>query len=322
MNRERHIDIAKGIGILTVLWGHSGIELFHYMIYMFHMPLFIFCSGYCHKERSVRDAIQRKGRALLPVYLIFLAICFVVDTALVRPATFGRAVDLIGKQSGGPLWFIPCLFLSYVSFMAITAVCKKIFPSDKRRRDICAGAACLALSATGYLCSRYDIKLWLYLDTTMSMIIFYYLGYMVKALGVRPKHNAAAAVTGAVMFVAVYVVSYKFMHLGCNDLFANVVTPVFAIYITGAAAGIAMVFYFSRLLAAHPVLSDSYISKILVFLGETSLYVFALHMSVFNIWHAYFAPSTLNALIMMGVALAICLTSRKALMKTMPGVFS
>ena len=37
--RDRSIDIAKGIGIITVVWGHVPCTNIQ-GIYLFHMPLF------------------------------------------------------------------------------------------------------------------------------------------------------------------------------------------------------------------------------------------------------------------------------------------
>lgn len=45
-NRNLLVDVAKGIGIVLVVLGHSGIEFGHYLIYMFHMPLFFFFVWY------------------------------------------------------------------------------------------------------------------------------------------------------------------------------------------------------------------------------------------------------------------------------------
>ena len=47
------ITYTKALGIILMVWGHSGT--FSYardFIYMFHMPLFFFCAGYCFKEMS------------------------------------------------------------------------------------------------------------------------------------------------------------------------------------------------------------------------------------------------------------------------------
>lgn len=44
--RDSTIDIARGIAIILVLIGHSGISIyFENIIYFFHMPLFFFLSG-------------------------------------------------------------------------------------------------------------------------------------------------------------------------------------------------------------------------------------------------------------------------------------
>ena len=58
--RYTEVDIARGIGILFVVLGHSikqtgvsagWIRILTYMIYSFHMPLFFMMSGYCFKEK-------------------------------------------------------------------------------------------------------------------------------------------------------------------------------------------------------------------------------------------------------------------------------
>lgn len=50
--RDVSIDICKGIGIMLMVLGHSGSpKIVHDFIYMFHMPLFFFVSGYCFDEK-------------------------------------------------------------------------------------------------------------------------------------------------------------------------------------------------------------------------------------------------------------------------------
>ena len=49
-NRIAYIDAAKGIGILLMILGHTGMYglpvVMHKMIYSFHMPLFAIISGF------------------------------------------------------------------------------------------------------------------------------------------------------------------------------------------------------------------------------------------------------------------------------------
>lgn len=46
--RDAVVDIAKGIGILLVVYGHLK-NPFNPFIYAFHMPLFFFLSGFLLK---------------------------------------------------------------------------------------------------------------------------------------------------------------------------------------------------------------------------------------------------------------------------------
>lgn len=54
-NRDKcnYISIAKAIGIILMVIGHSGSpSMINRFLYMFHMPLFFICSGYFFKEIS------------------------------------------------------------------------------------------------------------------------------------------------------------------------------------------------------------------------------------------------------------------------------
>ena len=53
MERNITFDIMKGIGIILMLVGHlPGIGMMHQFIYSFHMPMFIFLSGYLAKPAN------------------------------------------------------------------------------------------------------------------------------------------------------------------------------------------------------------------------------------------------------------------------------
>lgn len=59
--KDSSVTIAKGIGIILMVLGHSIGEYGDYLtpvrafIYMFHMPLFFALSGYCFKEKYLAD---------------------------------------------------------------------------------------------------------------------------------------------------------------------------------------------------------------------------------------------------------------------------
>ena len=75
MNNNKQLDdsvsFAKGIGIILMVLGHTFFSPYgHDVIYMFHMPLFFFISGYCFKESYLEDfrsyARKRIGKIYVP----------------------------------------------------------------------------------------------------------------------------------------------------------------------------------------------------------------------------------------------------------------
>lgn len=55
-NRNNSISIAKGIGIILMVLGHTHFSKYgNAWVSMVHMPLFFFFSGYCFKEKYIGD---------------------------------------------------------------------------------------------------------------------------------------------------------------------------------------------------------------------------------------------------------------------------
>lgn len=50
MQRDKRIDLIKGIGIILVVGAHAGVP-HSAMISMFHMAIFFIASGYCYKDQ-------------------------------------------------------------------------------------------------------------------------------------------------------------------------------------------------------------------------------------------------------------------------------
>lgn len=135
-------DIAKGLGIIFVLFSHScGFLLFGNAIVAFYMPMFFFLSGYVYKPgRSVSENIRRRLKQLLIPYAGFTLLLYaehiavaVVKHELTREAVvmpllgalYSRAflyADLSGKNieffliSNNPMWFITAMAAASVIF--------------------------------------------------------------------------------------------------------------------------------------------------------------------------------------------------------------
>jgi fucose 4-O-acetylase-like acetyltransferase len=128
--RFDYIDIARGIAIITVIFGH----IFYYSsdpmkwIYSFHMPLFFFISGLCFspKKYTLWQFIKKKAKRLLSCYVILTAITWIL-CLLYKDRNYALSLEFLydfvfrGIPRGYffGFWFITAMFvIEIVCFLA------------------------------------------------------------------------------------------------------------------------------------------------------------------------------------------------------------
>ena len=142
------IKIATGIAIILVVIGHLasrgevGIDLYvnlKNVIYKFHMPLFLFLSGYIAQYTykpidSINDYfsfIKKKYIRLFPPYLLMSLIFFSGKFALGKSTELTEGILNIlfypAKSNSSFLWYIYVLFLFNLSMPIIHYVVKNKF---------------------------------------------------------------------------------------------------------------------------------------------------------------------------------------------------
>ena len=114
-NRNKSIDIAKGLLILCVVIGHGtqNQSLSDFM-YRFHMPLFLILSGcFLKKVEDVETYAKMKATRLLTPYLIYMAIDFLIFDHL---HSFNRIIHYLygGRFINGVYWYITSLYIALV----------------------------------------------------------------------------------------------------------------------------------------------------------------------------------------------------------------
>lgn len=141
--RAEYIDIAKGLGILAVIWGH--IIVGHWtgkLVYSFHMPLFFFISGMLFRKEkypAFGPFVKVRARRLLVPYVIYSVITWAfwsvfhaVTHSPVESYWAPLLETFIARGSGqfmvhnSPLWFIPCLFAVELMYYPISK-CKDLW---------------------------------------------------------------------------------------------------------------------------------------------------------------------------------------------------
>lgn len=255
MERIIWTDYAKSIGIFLVVLAHTPLnESLQNWIYVFHMPLFFFISGYLFsfdRHGSLKSFARLRFRQLIVPYAWFNAISFAAWFLVLRhygsDAESGMSWWLPALNAllgnGGmmihnvPLWFFVCLYIVeivyYVFFRgqshfwyAVTCFCL-------------AGWANYALS---------PVYLPFSIGTALVAVCFYAAGNYVRSHGMR-RSVLAAILSVCVTVVVAYLNGRINMHVNYYGSF-----PLF---MAGGFAGIYMVFYicglFRRTAAAEYV---------------------------------------------------------------------
>lgn len=134
MNRIIALDIAKAICIILVVMGHyvpdnspAWYVLVHDVIYTFHMPLFMFVSGYVYiatKKRSTYgDFLLKKVRRLMVPYLTTSVMVIVIKLLTQGSMSVDNPVTIFSFVE---MFYMPVVFP--VVYLGVVV-------------DVCAGAA-------------------------------------------------------------------------------------------------------------------------------------------------------------------------------------
>jgi len=135
--RVDYIDIAKGLGMLAIIWGHLTNSGWHYnLVYSFHIPLFFFLSGLVfnpQKHTDFKAYVKGRVKRLFIPYVLYSIITWSLWVAFLHFTHKATETDIyspllqtiIAQGSGGflvhnvALWFIPCLFCVEIMYFFI-----------------------------------------------------------------------------------------------------------------------------------------------------------------------------------------------------------
>ena len=287
MKPERNpiIDIAKGIGIIFVVFAHVNYTPWLLqLIYSFHMPLFFIISGMLFKREkysSFSEFLKRRWKTLIIPYLIFSigAIGYVFALEHVFPEILDISreqyinyVKQIVLAQGSapvlntPLWFIPCLFAVEIIYFLISKFRIKV------RVVLCFALVCAGwFLESGKLAFDNTLLPWS-LDSALFALGFYAFGnlaaeYMENTM-VYLRNHKNKRVLCAIIFILCFTIWFPAMNLnGKITLGSKILNNGFLLYLTGIT-GTWMIFCISLLLEKN---------KFLDFCGRNSFCIMSVH---------------------------------------------
>lgn len=297
--RNKSIDVARGIAIILMVYGHCiRGGYIHNFIYLFHMAIFIFISGYLFKNKiffDVRDLIvylKNKIKKLYLFYLKYEVLFFILTnfffmigfynntfeygSKIIYPISsisyFIKQLFLIVLGMGrepfcGAFWFIISLIFIIFGYSIIKYVSnrQKIMNSK-----VCEKTAITICFIIGCFMQKYmNIPR---VSPAFTLMLIYDLGNEAYIHRFKIKFNNY--IFTIISFISlIFLNNYGYISMNNND-FSN---PIY--FIVCSTLGIYLVLSVSKLIVSK----TKYLSKFLEYLGKITLLIMAWHFIGFKI---------------------------------------
>lgn len=281
------ITISKGIGILLMVIAHAGIpDIFSRFIYMFHMPLFFFMSGYCFKEKhSTVTFITKRIKGLYIPFvkysLLFLLLHNTFYYLNIYNDEYGfgektsylytwkeyaiRCIRIVlglhgQEQLLGGYWFLPqLLYASIIGFFTIKYV-----------KNLYTGMAIILGLAIMTSFFELRIPFWGIRSLTFLSTVFFLAGYVYKK-----KYNNWNKGYLSVLFVIIVAAGSVLCYTSMLSFTTDKILP----YTVCAVCGTVMTLNVSQYIDSK----GGWIKNLLVYVGNNTLTVLTWHFLCFKI---------------------------------------
>ena len=301
LKNQNYITIAKALGIIFMVIGHSHInEYVRSFVYLFHMPLFFFCSGYFFRtEEPLFIALKKRfNRLYIPYFkwaiAIFLTIILLtllgIDTHSLNNMTYDTHQSFIrycikliihllvymGASNGEvfvSFWFFKALFWASILILLIKSFEQKICKNSFLVLFFLLWLISVPLC---YLSRSVDFKFSFIgrLDLIFIAIFFYISGFYWRKIEQVKIYTSVFTCLG---IVSLMVIAYFFPRLSIlfyepnNWFFSGTV----------ALLGIITTFSISYQL-------QKYNPKWLYYIGNKTLVIFTWHFVFFKMMTLFF----------------------------------
>ncbi|SLM62869.1 MULTISPECIES: acyltransferase family protein [Dickeya] len=303
-NNTNYIDILKGIGILSIIIGHSWYFASKY-VYSYHLALFFFVSGFLYNEERYGQNpflnLASRIKSNYPKYLFYSALIgafhnFFIDVHIYNASqvywTFYNFRNYILNSAAltnsellyGATWFVlPLVFSSSIfgGIIYFGNVIKNRTQSHlaKNLVIIILGLVCCAL---GY--ERMVIKfiLPMRLDVALFVIPLFIMAYFVK-LYVDNYYKYLKWYIAALLFPLTIFLTYKmgwFVSLGSQDV-------IFYSFYVLSVIGIYQCMYLAKLIKEKL----GVIANIFSMMGKYSFEIMAFHFLCFKIFDVLYSKA-------------------------------
>lgn len=325
MNEKKYVEnnnqfnyqmcILKAIAICFVVFGHVRADrlaigtlygLFPY--YSFHIPLFLFVTGYFYKKVenfNVLPLVYKKVKNYVVYFYCVNGLFLIVQTLLrYRGFSIGDTFSLLTwlilpwitlepKTFAAPTWYLIAAFIAEIIYIFLRNLVALIIKNEKAK-EICIGLLCTALGVSAlYLCHYASLSNPLkVIIRSCIMIPFLDTGFLYRYY-LEKIDNTPSIIYFSIVLMLQYllllVTKNNNLHFLLHDLsgFENVGVE----YYFAGISGIALWLRVSRLLSKLPE------SKLIINIGMNTKYIMANHLFGFFLLNCFFALLKSNGFI-------------------------
>lgn len=285
-------DILKGIGIVSIVFGHSqNLGILIRAVYYYHLVIFFFVSGYLFNEERYGDKpfefFARRLKNMWTPYVCYgvlfvLLHNFLLENRLFPSEPYGRKDMLYAltdtlllhcsEGPSGAMWFVPAMLAAGAVFSALLWFCRNHLPSGARLWAL--AVFCGFVGFAGVVLNRKGIRLDYHIHTALLVVPVYCGGYLLRAKKIDVEKYTVWP--GAVFCGG--LLSYFLLATNESvELSVNVIPQGVNFYVI-SAAGIYLCCFAAKCLQRHPKAGGA-----AAFLGKYSFDIMALHFLVFKV---------------------------------------
>lgn len=292
-NRIDTIDVAKGIGILLVVFAHVNLSPpAIVVIYAFHMPLFFILAGMMfnnEKYSSAKALLKNKFRTMILPYCFFCMLGVLYKSVfLVYSHNWTGIVELTGKavysivwapyslkyfrDFNTPMWFVPSLMLVEIIYYLLLRSCK-------RKSSVIIAAASIStvgwIMESGMIPIDFSVLPW-NLSSACFSLGFFTIGNLCfplikKELIERPASCKKTRVCTALLALSCAITIFAGLANGKVSIGSRILNNGLLLYISGCA-GTVFVLVLSEILRK---------SRTLGFCGKNSFSIMGSHILIY-----------------------------------------
>lgn len=295
MERSGLIDVSKGIGIISIVIGHAcwvvsignvSIPLGPF-VYLYHLAIFFFCSGYTYREYDLGEYVVRRIKALyIPfviyscVYLIFRPLFVNMGILAGEKFSFNEniiAITNILTYNGvaellSAFWFLPVLFIAMCIYATISTMLKKV--SHGELKDGLRLFVCAFIGYIGLYTTENGFGLLYHMQIAYLMVLIVELGHLYKKY--EHKINKFVNVISLALSI-IFLAWVLHLDIGIIELLNfNIINKW--IFYPVTLVGIWFCLSLSMLL-----IKEKRIGNIIAYIGKNSFEIMALHLLGFKL---------------------------------------